>query len=114
IARGTRLGRYINGGRLTARVVTQCGNRSQQLAAVPERNYAKLLEVLGREVRQDRLIYLVFAECPLVFPEAKAPQPDHNVHYNAATGWRISAAGEARVSRAGWVGQESIAYGAGF
>ena len=46
--------------RPTARVVTQRRNRSQQLTAVPERRYAKLLEVFRREVRKDRLVYLVF------------------------------------------------------
>ena len=51
---------------------------------------------LGR----NRLVYLVVAECRLVLPEAQAPQPDHNVHGGAHNQWwRISSAGEARVSR---------------
>jgi hypothetical protein len=32
------------------------------------------------EVRQDRLVYFVFAECRLVLPEAQAAQPDHDIH----------------------------------
>ena len=43
--------------------------------AITNRNDAKLLQVLRREVRQDRLVYLVVAECALVLPEAQAPQP---------------------------------------
>src|SRR5262249_21509844 len=39
--------------------------------------------VLRRQVGQDRLVYLVFAEDRLILPEAKAPQPDHNVHDGA-------------------------------
>ena len=30
--------------------------------------------------RQNRLVYLILAECRLVLPEAQAPQPDDNVH----------------------------------
>jgi hypothetical protein len=34
--------------------------------------------------------YLIFAEYRLIFPEAQAPQPDHNVHHGAYNrGWRI-------------------------
>ena len=48
--------------------------------AVPERRYAKVLQVLRRQVGQDRLVYLVFAEYRLVLPKAQTPQPDHDVH----------------------------------
>jgi hypothetical protein len=59
-----------------------------------------LLQVLSRQIGQDRLIYLVLAECRLILPEAQAPQPDHNVHDGAYyRGWRTSSAREARVSR---------------
>ena len=69
---------------------------------MPERRYTKLLEVFRREVRQDRLVYLIFAECRLVLPKAQAPQPDHNVHRARRNqGWRASSAGEASVSRGG-------------
>jgi hypothetical protein len=36
------------------------------LAAVPERGYTKLFEVLRRKVRQDRLVYLILAERSLI------------------------------------------------
>jgi len=48
---------------------------------VPKRRDAKLLQILSRQVWQDRLVYLVFAEYRLVLPEAEAPQPDHDVHF---------------------------------
>jgi hypothetical protein len=47
---------------------------------MPECCDAKLLQVLFREARKNRLVYLVFAEYRLVLPEAQAPQPDHDVH----------------------------------
>ena len=73
---------------------------SSSLTAVPKRRDAKLLQVLCRQVRKDRLVYLILAEGRLVLPEAQAPQPDHNVHDGAHNQWwRASSAGEARVSR---------------
>ena len=61
---------------------------------------AKLLQVLVRQARKNRFVYLVLAECSLILPEAEAPQPDHNVHDGAHNqGWRISSARGARVSR---------------
>ena len=48
-----------------------------------QRRDAKLLQVLGRQVREDRLVNVVIAECRLILPEAQAPQPDHNVHDGA-------------------------------
>jgi hypothetical protein len=50
---------------------------------MPECCDAKLLQVLFREARKNRLVYLVLAECRLILPEAKAPQPDHDVHNGA-------------------------------
>ena len=50
---------------------------------MPNCRDAKLLQGLVRQARQDRLIYLVLAECCLILPKAKAPQPDHNVHNGA-------------------------------
>src|SRR6516162_314359 len=41
---------------------------------------AKLLQVLVRQARENRLVYLVVAESRLIPSEAKAPQPDHDVH----------------------------------
>ena len=66
---------------------------SSSFTAVPERRDAKLLQVLVRQARKDRLVYLILAECRLVLPEAQAPQPDHNVHDGAHNqGWRASSA----------------------
>ena len=67
---------------------------------MPECRDAKLPEVLVRQARKDGLVYLIFAECRLILPEAQAPQPDHNVHRAPRNQrWRVSSAGEARVSR---------------
>ena len=49
----------------------------QQLAAVPKRGDAKLFQVLRRQARKNRLVYLILAECRLVLSEAQAPQPNH-------------------------------------
>jgi hypothetical protein len=61
----------------------------------------KLLQVLFRQARKNRLVYLIVAERGLILPEAQAPQPDHNVHRSAPQSGvvRASSAGEARVSR---------------
>jgi hypothetical protein len=40
----------------------------------------KLFQVLARQTRENHLVYVILAEDRLVFPEAEAPQPDHNVH----------------------------------
>ena len=56
---------------------------SRSFRRCPTCRDAKLLQVLLREARQNRLVYLVLAECRLVLPEAQAPQPDHNVHSDA-------------------------------
>jgi hypothetical protein len=37
-------------------------------------------QVLFRQTRKNRLVYLVLAECRLILPEAQAPQPNHDVH----------------------------------
>ena len=50
---------------------------------MPKGGDAKLLQVLVRQARKDRLVYFILAECRLVLPEAQAPQPDHNVHSGA-------------------------------
>ena len=47
---------------------------------MPECCDAKLLQVLFRQARKNRLVYLILAERSLILPEAQAPQPDHNVH----------------------------------
>ena len=33
-----------------------------------------------RQARENRLVYVILAEDRLILPEAKASQPDHNVH----------------------------------
>ena len=48
-----------------------------------QRRDAKLLQVLVRQARKNRLVYVILAEYRLVLPEAQAPQPDHNVHEGA-------------------------------
>jgi len=58
----------------------QSGNCVEQLHPVPECCDAKLLQVLFRQARKNRLVYLILAECRLILPKAQAPQPDHNVH----------------------------------
>ena len=73
-------------GALPLRVVTQSGDSIEQLHAVPKRRDAKLFQVLVRQAREDRLVYLILAECRLVLPEAQAPQPDHDVHEDAQIG----------------------------
>jgi hypothetical protein len=80
---GTRRGRCVNGGRLAARLVMQGSDGIQQLHAVSKRRDAKLLQVLVRQTRENRLVYVILAEDRLVLAEAKAPQPDHNVHEGA-------------------------------
>ena len=50
---------------------------------MPKRGDAKLLQVLVRQARQNRLVYVILAEDRLVLSEAQAPQPDHNVHSDA-------------------------------
>ena len=67
---------------------------------MPERCDAKLLQVLFRQARKYSLVYLIFAECRLILPEAQAPQPDHNVHEGAHNrGWHASWSRPKRVSR---------------
>ena len=46
----------------------------QQLATMSEQD-AQLLQILIRQIRQNRLIDRVVAECCLILFEAKAPQP---------------------------------------
>jgi hypothetical protein len=41
---------------------------------MPQCGDAELLQVLVREARKNRLVYLVLAEGRLVLPKAKAPQ----------------------------------------
>src|SRR5262249_16212838 len=56
----------------------QSSDGIQQLHTVTKRGDAKLLQVLVRQARENRLVYVVLAEDRLILPEAKVPQPDHN------------------------------------
>ena len=61
---------------------------------------AQIPQVLSRQVRKDRLVYLILAECRLILPEAQAPQPDHDVHDGAQTECcNLSSCSLERVSR---------------
>src|SRR5262249_28816363 len=77
---GTRRGGCVNGWRLAVRVAAQSSDGIQQLDAMPKRRDAKLLQVLVRQARENRLVDVILAECCLILPEAQAPQPDHDVH----------------------------------
>src|SRR4030095_14687226 len=66
-------------------VSAQGGDGIEQLAAVPDNIYAKILQVLRCQVRQERVIDAVLAECSLILSEAKAPQPISEVHGGALT-----------------------------
>ena len=57
--------------RLAGRVATQSSDGIQQLHTVTKRGDTKLLQVLVRRVRQDRLVNLFLAEDRLVLPEAR-------------------------------------------
>ena len=45
-----------------ARVVTQSSDGIQQLHTVPKRRDAELLQVLVRQARENRLVYVILAE----------------------------------------------------
>jgi hypothetical protein len=62
---------------------------------------AKLLEVLVRQARENRLVYVILAEDHLVLGELQAPQRDHNVHDDGAhtQTCRLSSSAAERVSR---------------
>jgi len=47
---------------------------------MPDNSDTKVLQVLRRQTRQDRVVDLVFAEGRLILFEAKTPQPTSDVH----------------------------------
>src|SRR5262245_58135430 len=47
---------------------------------MPDKSDTKILQVLCRQTRQDRVVDLILAECRLIFFEAKPPQPTSDVH----------------------------------
>jgi hypothetical protein len=56
---GTRRGRCVNGWRLAARVAAQGSDGIQQLYTVSKRRDAKFLQVLVRQARENRLVYVI-------------------------------------------------------
>src|SRR5262245_51877943 len=72
--------------RRAPRVVTQGSDGIQQLHTVSKRRDAEFLQVLVRQARKNRLVYVILAEDRLILPEAQAPQPDHDVHDGALNG----------------------------
>ena len=48
-----------------------------------DKSDTKILQVLGRQARQDRVVDLILAECGLILFEAKPPQPTSDVHGGA-------------------------------
>jgi hypothetical protein len=50
---------------------------------MPDNSDTKVLQVLRRQVRQDRIVDLILAECRLILLEAKLPQPTSEVHDGA-------------------------------
>ena len=52
----------------------------EQLTTMSDKSDTKILQILGRQARQDRVVDLILAECRLILFEAKAPQPTSDVH----------------------------------
>ena len=69
--------------RRCARFSAQSGDGVEQLTAMPDKSDTKVLQVLRRQVRQDRVVDLILAECRLILFEAKPPQPTSDVHGGA-------------------------------
>ena len=47
---------------------------------MPDAADTQILQVLRRQIRQDSLIDMVFAECRLVLFETEAPQPTRDIY----------------------------------
>ena len=70
--------------RLAARVAAQSSNGVEELHGGAQATATpSSFRSSCRQAREDRLVYLILAECCLILPEAQAPQPDHNVHDGA-------------------------------
>ena len=69
--------------RFRAPVSAEQGDGIEQLTTVSNDVDTKVLQVLGCDGRQDRLVYLVLAERRLIPFEAQAPQPTPEVHKRA-------------------------------
>ena len=83
----TGRGLHVSGGRLERPYRAQRSDGIEELAAVSNNGDAEVLEVLRRQIGQNRLVYLILAECRLILPEAQAPQPNHDVHGSAHNRW---------------------------
>ena len=77
---------------LGARIGAQSSDGVEEFTAVPDMPRRQVPSGPPRQARQNRLVYLVFAERRLILSEAKAPQPDHDVHDGArASPWSIAS-----------------------
>ena len=95
VSRGTRLLQRVRGVLpLASASPRSAAMASSSLRRCP-RGDAKLLQVLVRQARKNRFVYVILAERSLILSKAKAPQPDHNVH-----DWRPSFALENSIARA--------------
>jgi D-xylulose 5-phosphate/D-fructose 6-phosphate phosphoketolase/XFP C-terminal domain len=63
--------------------IKHCEAGLGMLAPVSQRPDAKILQVLRRQARQDRVVDFIVAECRPVLLEAKPPQPTSDVHGGA-------------------------------
>jgi hypothetical protein len=52
----------------------------EQLTTLPNERYAKVLQVISSQVKQDFVINLIVAKCRLVLSEAKSLQPTFDIH----------------------------------
>ena len=73
----------IVAGQWCAYFGVQCCYSVEQLAAVPDKSDTKVLQVLRRQPRQDRVVDPILAECRLILFEAKPPQPTSDIHGGA-------------------------------
>ena len=69
--------------RWCARSSAQSSDGVEQLATIPDKSDSKILQVLRRQTRQDRVVDLVLAEGCLIMFEAKLPQPTSEFHGGA-------------------------------
>src|SRR5262249_51773631 len=95
----TRRGASVSRRRLCAPIGTHSTNGVEEYPTMTNGTDADFLQVLLCQVGKDPLVDFVVAECRLVFFEAQAPQPDHDVHnQRPQSGWRISCSLRTSVS----------------
>ena len=66
-----RLATWVRAHRLAACIGAQSSDSVEQLHTVSKRRDAKLLQVLVRQARENRLVYVILAEDRLVLAEAR-------------------------------------------